>query len=231
MVSTVCDWLNGNADTSGGLPFALPSVNAYPHAPEWRTDADLRSWINPIGSIIAMLTKWGVDHPWVARGTAFCWHFLATEEPTGFGNLRCVLAFLVQAQDRERAALWLEEARSYLLSSTKIEFDLETPGHVRPPLDWASTLVALATDSSSAKTSWSVWPLGPRRNARMVGGPSSGRPSARALNSSGVAARRLTCFSRCEPMRPSAMMQSDVRHLLLSCCERGSTVWWVLLRQ
>ena len=71
MVHDVCDWLDRNADASGGLPFALPSVNAYPHAPWWRTDADPRPWINPTGAIVAMLTKWGVDHPWVRRGTAF----------------------------------------------------------------------------------------------------------------------------------------------------------------
>ena len=117
MVSATCDWLERNADASGGLAFAFPSVNAYPHAPWWRTDANPRPWINPTGSIIAMLTKWRIDHPWVARGTAFCWHFLETEQPTGFDNIRCALAFLEQAQDRERAAAWLEKARHYLLSS------------------------------------------------------------------------------------------------------------------
>ena len=137
MVSATCDWLERNADASGGLAFAFPSVNAYPHAPWWRTDANPRPWINPTGSIIAMLTKWRIDHPWVARGTAFCWHFLETEQPTGFDNIRCALAFLEQAQDRERAAAWLEKARHYLLSSTEIEFDLNAPGYVHPPLDWA----------------------------------------------------------------------------------------------
>lgn len=58
MVDDLCDWLDRNADASGGLPFALPSVNAYPHAPWWRTDPAPPPSINPTGAIVATLTKW-----------------------------------------------------------------------------------------------------------------------------------------------------------------------------
>ncbi|MYE81616.1 MAG: hypothetical protein F4X36_07185 [Gammaproteobacteria bacterium] len=137
MVHDLCDWLDRNADAAGGLPFALPSVNAYPHAPWWRTDPDPPPWINPTAAIVAMLTKWGVDHTWVRRGTAFCWSRLEEEQPTGFDDLRCAIAFLEQAGDRARAESWLEKVRSYLLSSAEIERDLDAPGYVHPPLDWA----------------------------------------------------------------------------------------------
>ena len=137
VVPGACDWLDSIADASGGLPFALPTVNAYPHAPWWQTDAEPRPGINPTGSIVGLLTKWGIDHPWVARGTAFCWHVLETEPPTGFHDLRCALAFLEEARDRERAAAFLDRARRYLLSSAEIAFDLDAPGYVHPPLDWA----------------------------------------------------------------------------------------------
>ncbi|MCY3810703.1 MAG: hypothetical protein OXH15_02795 [Gammaproteobacteria bacterium] len=143
MVPAACDWLDSIADASGGLPFALPTVNAYPHAPWWRT-AEARPWINPTGSIVGLLTKWGVDHPWVARGTAFCWHVLETQPPTGFHDLRCALAFLEQARDRERAAAFLGRARSYLKSSTEIAFDLDASGYVHPPLHWAPTPTGFA---------------------------------------------------------------------------------------
>lgn len=137
VVSTLCDWLEATADDSGGVPFALPSVNDHPHAPWWRTDADPRPWINPTGSIVALLTKWGVDHPWIPRGTAFCWHVLETERLTGFDNLRCAIAFLEQAHDRDRATAWLGKAAASLPSSGEIEFDLDAPGYVHSPLDWA----------------------------------------------------------------------------------------------
>ena len=137
MVHDLCDWLDRNADAAGGLPFALPSVNAYPHAPWWRTDPDPPPWINPTAAIVAMLTKWGVDHPWVRRGTAFCWSRLEEKQPTGFDDLRCAIAFLEQAEDRSRAESWLAKLRSYLLSSAEIERDLDAPGYVHPPLDWA----------------------------------------------------------------------------------------------
>ena len=137
MVDDLCDWLERNADASGGLPFALPSVNAYPHAPWWRTDPDPRPSINPTGAIVAMLTQWGVDHPWVPRGAAFCWQRLEAEQPTGFDDLRCAIAFLEHAEDRGRAESGLAKVRRYLLSSSEIERDLDAPGYVHPPLDWA----------------------------------------------------------------------------------------------
>lgn len=137
MVHDLCDWLDRNADASGGLPFALPSVNAYPHAPWWRTVPDPPPSINPTGAIVATLIKWGVDHPWVRRGTAFCRTRLEAEQPTGFDDLRCAIAFLEGAEDRARAEPILQRVRGYLLSSSEIERDLDAPGYVHPPLDWA----------------------------------------------------------------------------------------------
>ena len=61
-----------------------------------------------------MLTKWGVDHPWVQRGTAFCRRRLEEGLPTGFDDFRCAIAFLEKAGDRELAESWLEQARSHL---------------------------------------------------------------------------------------------------------------------
>lgn len=137
MVAQVCDWLAQTADPSGGVPFVLPSANNYPHAPWWEAPPEPPPSINPTGSIVAILSKRNVAHPWVERGTAFCWHVLETEQTKGFDDLRCAIAFLEQAADRDRAAAGLARMRDYLFSSNEIEYDLSAPGYVHPPLDWA----------------------------------------------------------------------------------------------
>ena len=93
--------------------------------------------INPTGSIVAVLAKRNVAHPWIARGTQFCWGFLEDQQPTGFDDLRCAIAFLEQTDERDRAAAQLTRMRDYLRASKEIEFDLSAPGYVHPPLDWA----------------------------------------------------------------------------------------------
>ncbi|MCY3639586.1 MAG: hypothetical protein OXH37_01060 [Gammaproteobacteria bacterium] len=137
MVEGVCDWLEQTADATGGVPFVLPSANDYPHAPWWEAPPEPPPSINPTGSIVAILTKRNVAHPWVERGTEFCWRSLEDEQATGFNDLRCAIAFLEQAADRERAAASLDRIRAYLFSSDEIEYDLSAPGYVHTPLDWA----------------------------------------------------------------------------------------------
>ncbi|MDE0364168.1 MAG: hypothetical protein OXP09_01185, partial [Gammaproteobacteria bacterium] len=137
MVEGVCDWLEQTADATGGVPFVLPSANNYPHAPWWEAPPEPPPSINPTGSIVSVLTKRNVTHPWVERGTEFCWQSLENERPAGFDDLRCAIAFLEQAADRDRAAASLARIRACLLSSDEIEFDLSVPGYVHPPLDWA----------------------------------------------------------------------------------------------
>ena len=77
----------------------LPSANDYPHAPWWEAPPEPPPSINPTASIVAVLTKRNVAHPWVERGTEFCWRTLEDEQTTGFNDLRCAIAFLEQAAD------------------------------------------------------------------------------------------------------------------------------------
>ena len=137
MVGKLCDWLDRTTDDSGGVAFSLPSVNSYPHAPWWQAPTSPPPWINPTGSIVAILLKRGTDHAWIGRATEFCWAFLEDQLPTGFDDLRCAIAFLEQAPSPERSQALLSRIRAYLLSSNEIEYDLTAAGYVHPPLDWA----------------------------------------------------------------------------------------------
>ena len=67
MVPGLCDWLEAAADASGGLPFALPSVNDHPHAPWWRTDADPR----PRAPVISGSGVWRDEAERGRRSSAF----------------------------------------------------------------------------------------------------------------------------------------------------------------
>ena len=115
----------------------LPSANNYPHAPWWEAPPEPPPSINPTGPIVSVLTKRSVAHPWAERGAEFCWRSLEHEQPAGFDDLRCAIAFLEQAKDRDRAAARLTRMHDYLFSSKEMEFDLSAPGYVHPPLDWA----------------------------------------------------------------------------------------------
>ena len=137
MLPALCGWLERTADASGGLPFVLPSANYYPHAPWWEAPADPPPSINPTGAIVALLTKRNVAHPWIPRGTDFCWRLLEDQQPSGFFDLRCAIAFLEQADDGDRASVALARIRDHLNVSDEIEYDLTAPGYVHPPLAWA----------------------------------------------------------------------------------------------
>ena len=147
----------------------LPGANDYPHAPWREAPPEPPPSINPTGSIVAVLTKQNVAHPWVKRGTDFCWRSLDDGQATGFNDLRCAIAFLEQAADRDRAAASLARIRDYLFSSDEIEFDLSAPGYVHHPLDWAPApiefgesdgpwpLMSYAMNSTSAPLSSSAF--------------------------------------------------------------------------
>src|SRR5919202_2225936 len=40
MVAQACDYLAGSTTPDGGVPFVLPSVQAYPRAPWWQPEGD-----------------------------------------------------------------------------------------------------------------------------------------------------------------------------------------------
>lgn len=131
-----CDWLASIATPGGGLPFALPSVNAAPHAVWWTVEGEQPpADINPTAAIVGLLRKHGIDHPWVARGEAFCWSVVECSETDKFHDLTPMICFLEHAADRARA----EAALAVLAQRIPglVELDAAAVGYVKKPLDWA----------------------------------------------------------------------------------------------
>ncbi|MFC4334734.1 hypothetical protein [Salininema proteolyticum] len=142
-VADACDWLEATSNPDGGVPWVLPSVRDSERAPWWQPEGDpAPSSIIATGLILGLLHLHGVEHPWVARATAYCWDHLSKTGELGAYDALAVLAFLEGVPDRDRAETELERLSDSLLAT--VAFDPETPGHVHSPLDFAPNPDALA---------------------------------------------------------------------------------------
>ncbi|GLV60265.1 hypothetical protein KDH_70850 [Dictyobacter sp. S3.2.2.5] len=139
LVQRACDYLDSITTPEGGVPFALPSVNAYPHAPWWTSDENPPASLNPTAAIVGLLLKHRVRHPWIERAAQFCWQAIAAIDTTEFHTLMPVLQFLEHAPERERANHELRRVAARLSQPGVIELDPQASGYVQKPLNWAPT--------------------------------------------------------------------------------------------
>jgi hypothetical protein len=132
----VADHLQGIATADGGVPLALPSLEAYPHAPWWG--------IAPHGSLIATarclapLLRAGIEHPWIARASGFCWTTVDALGDTTPYDVEAALVFLDAAPDRERAEAAAERLGRMVREQGLVggEFGGQ-PGEVHSVVDFA----------------------------------------------------------------------------------------------
>lgn len=139
MVTRACDYLVTITTPDGGVPYALPSVNAYPHAPWWTAEDNPPASLNPTAAIAGLLLKYGIQHPWVGTASEFCWREIAATDTTEFHTLMPVITFLEHATDRARAEHELQRIASRLTQPGVIELDPNAEGYIQKPLDWAPT--------------------------------------------------------------------------------------------
>ena len=98
-----CDFLQRITTGEGGVPFVLPSVRNYPHAPWWQTEDNPPAALNPTASIAGLLHKNRFSHPWLDRATAHCWEHLPRSPLQDDYELAAIVRFLEYAPDRARA--------------------------------------------------------------------------------------------------------------------------------
>ena len=137
MALKACDWLATVSTQEGGVPFALPSVNDFPHAPWWDCEANPPANLNPTAAILGMLLKHRVEHAWIAPASAFCWDGIAKIHRTEFHELMPVLAFLAHAPDRARADRAMRDVLDRIAAPGGVEHDPDAAGYVHLPLEWA----------------------------------------------------------------------------------------------
>jgi hypothetical protein len=133
----LCDFLASIARPSGGVPFALPSVNQYPHAPWWTTEANPPASINPTAGIVGLLLKSGIRHPWLETAEKYCWDTITGWQSEQYHDLMPALTFLVSAPNSQLAQPEIQRILSHIRQRNLVEFDLQAGGYVKMPLDWA----------------------------------------------------------------------------------------------
>jgi hypothetical protein len=134
----VCDFLQMITTADGGVPFVLPSVRDAPRAPWWNPDTDdPPASINPTASNAGLLHKHGVEHPWLARATAFCWQQIEQGPIPNEHDMLCVLLFLEHVGERERAERAFQRVGAQLLAGQHVTFDPHADGYVFSPLAYA----------------------------------------------------------------------------------------------
>src|SRR5258706_9905089 len=139
MVVRACDYLVTITTPEGGVPYALPSVNVYPHAPWWTVEENPAASLNPTAAIAEPLLKYGIQHPWIEMSSNIGWREIAATDTTEFHTLMPVITFLEHTPDRARAEYELQRIASRLTQPGVIELDPNAGGYIQKPLDWAPT--------------------------------------------------------------------------------------------
>jgi len=151
MVRQACDYLASITTEDGGVPSALPNVADYPHPFWWSPPKGKpRGALPTTAAIAGYLHKHGVEHPWLAGATEFCWQAIEAfaERPAGFGHqysMRGALVFLDNAPDRARAEGAAAELGRLALDRGSVALDPLAPGEVHYPLDFAPVPGTLAS--------------------------------------------------------------------------------------
>ena len=134
MAGRACDFLQAAGGPEGGAPILRPGFEAAAHAVHWR-GLDFRPHINPNGGIVGRLLALGVDHPWLAPATAFCWREATRAE--GAHDVTEALIFLEHAPDRGRAEPMIAELMRRLPGERHYKADPAQAGYGLGPLYFA----------------------------------------------------------------------------------------------
>lgn len=112
-----CSFLASVAQEDGPVPIVLPSIQGYPRAAHWQDGDWLTASLNPTAALVGLLWYQGIDHPWLDRAAAWCWHRL--DQPIEQAHsILCALTFLQFVPERQRAeALAVQVARQAQKSS------------------------------------------------------------------------------------------------------------------
>ena len=140
MVTRACDFLARTAEKAGAdgaVPLAFDVIESFPRAAHW-TDWTYQPGLNPTAGLTGLLYQLGVDHPWRAAGTAYCWQQLESGGLPGDAHaLKETLVFLEHVPDRDRADRHAAALAENLAGIPMIHLDPDATGYGLSPLDLA----------------------------------------------------------------------------------------------
>jgi hypothetical protein len=134
LVTRACDFL---ATLGPGVGCLTASALESPAAPHW-ADWAVAPSLNPTAGLVALLWKWGVDHPWRDKATAFCWDQLSAGVPAEAHTFGEVLTFLDAVPDRVRADAVTGDLRGQIPVLQPFRLDPASSGYGLTPLHYAS---------------------------------------------------------------------------------------------
>lgn len=144
MVGRACDYVHSITTAEGGVPFALPSVRAYPRAPWWESEEQPSASLNPTAALVALLQKHHSDHPWLLPATDYCWRQLETLDQTSAYEMRAVIPFLDTAPDRQRAEQVFARVGPKILEQKLVALEPDSQQETHTPLNFAPRPQSLA---------------------------------------------------------------------------------------
>jgi hypothetical protein len=140
LVVGACDYLAKVAATAacdGAVPPAFPVIEGFPRAAHW-SDWTYEPGLNPTAGLVGLLTRLGVEHPWVDEATAYCWAQIETGElPAEAHALSEVLVFLEQMPHNERRAVAGAGVVDRLTSASSWRANADDHGYGLSPLSLA----------------------------------------------------------------------------------------------
>jgi hypothetical protein len=140
MVTRACDFLARTAEKAGAdgaVPLAFDVIESFPRAAHW-SDWTYQPGLNPTAGLAGLLYQLGVDHPWRAAATAYCWQQLKSGGLPGDAHtLKETLVFLEHVPDRDRADRHAAALAENLAGIPMIHLDPDATGYGLSPLDLA----------------------------------------------------------------------------------------------
>ena len=137
LVLAACDWLASRADAAGMVPLVFADMLEYPHADHW-DQIPLTPGVNPTAGIVALLWKWGIEHPWREVATAGIWKAIDHQVSNEAHDIKETLRFLEHQPDRARAEAILPRVVEGFAESTLLQLEPKpgeygvTPLHLAP---------------------------------------------------------------------------------------------------
>jgi hypothetical protein len=140
MITRACDFLAATAeqaDANGAVPPAFDIIEQFPRAAHW-TDWTYTPALNPTAGLAGLLYQLGIDHPWRAHATEYCWQQLVAGGPIGDAHtLSEVMIFLAHVPDRDRADRHAREIATQFADVAMFHLDPDADGYGLTPLHLA----------------------------------------------------------------------------------------------
>ena len=154
MVTRACDFLARTAPPAPAccaVPLAFDVIESFPRAAHWG-EWTYQPALNPTAGLTGLLYQLGIDHPWRAAGTAYCWQQLESGGLPGDAHaLKETLVFLEHVPDRDRADQHAAALAKNLADVPMINLDPDAAEYGLSPLDLAPVATsrwrALFTDA------------------------------------------------------------------------------------